>query len=76
MSDRVVLKVLASRPKSLNLDSKELVELPKAIGQLGECLRNLSARNNKLTCVPAELDQLKEVWLCVYLCCYGYSCSC
>ncbi|XP_065906738.1 leucine-rich repeat-containing protein 69-like [Dysidea avara] len=61
MSDRVILKALASRPKSLNLDSKGLVELPKAIGQLGECLRNLSARNNKLTCVPTELDLLKEL---------------
>jgi len=61
MSDRVILKALASRPKSLNLDSKDLAELPKAIGRLGVCLRNLSARNNKLTCIPTELDQLKEV---------------
>ena len=57
----MILKALASRPKSLNLDSKGLTELPKAIGQLRECLRTLSARNNKLTCVPGELDQLKEV---------------
>ena len=62
MSDRIVFKALASRPKSLSLDGKNLLELPKAISQLRECLCNLSARNNKITCVPSEFEQLRKVW--------------
>jgi len=61
MSDRIVLKALASKPKSLNLDGKNLLELPKAIIKLGECLCSLSARNNKITCIPNEFDQLQKV---------------
>ena len=67
MSDRIVLKALASRPKSLSLDGKDLLELPKAISQLGGCLCNLSARNNKITCIPSEFDQLRKVSLIVLL---------
>ena len=61
MSDRIVLKALASKPKSLSLDGKGLLELPKAISQLGGCLRNLSARNNRITCIPNEFEQLQKV---------------
>ena len=69
MSDRIVLKALASRPKSLSLDGKDLLELPKgkAISQLGGCLCNLSARNNKITCIPREFDQLRKVSLIIIL---------
>ena len=61
MSDRIVLKALASKPKSLSLDGKGLLELPKAISQLGGYLCNLSARNNRITCVPDEFKQLQKV---------------
>ena len=56
-----MLKALASKPKSLSLDGKGLLELPKAISQLGGCLRNLSARNNRITCIPNEFEQLQKV---------------
>ena len=58
MSDRIVLKALVSKPKS---DGKGLLELPRAISQLGGCLRNLSARNNKITCIPNEFEHLQKV---------------
>ena len=67
MSDRIILKALASRPKSLSLDGKDLQELPKAISQLGGCLCNLSARNNKITYIPSEFDQLRKVSLIILL---------
>ena len=61
MSDRIVLRALASKPKSLNLDGKSLRELPKAISQLGGCLCSFSARNNKITRIPKEFIRLQKV---------------
>ena len=65
MADTLLVRALKSKPKSLNLSSKKLDKVPKAIGKL-DCVIHLQLKNNRLKTLPHELSYLDQVkfWHC------------
>ncbi|XP_071507506.1 uncharacterized protein [Diadema antillarum] len=57
MADTLVLRALKGQPQTLNLASKDLSNVPKAIGNLRR-LQNLQLKNNKISKLPKEFASL------------------
>ena len=62
MTAALLLPVLKSQPKSVNLSHKGLKKVPKAIGQLRNVL-HLELQGNKIKTLPAEFGYLVQVSL-------------
>ena len=60
MTAALLLPVLKSQPKSVNLSHKGLKKIPKAIGQLTNVLR-LELQGNKIKSLPVEFGNLVQV---------------
>ena len=60
MTAALLLPVLKSQPKSVNLSHKGLKKVPKAIGQLKNVLR-LELQGNKIKTLPLEFGDLVQV---------------
>ncbi|XP_071785484.1 leucine-rich repeat-containing protein 69-like isoform X1 [Asterias amurensis] len=60
MADTLLLRALKGQPKNLNLSSKNLNQVPKAIGRLS-CVTNFQLKNNKLRDLPREISGLVKL---------------
>lgn len=60
MADTLVLRALKGQPQTLNLSSKNLSNVPKAVGKLYR-LHNLQLKNNKIVKLPKEFTSLTTV---------------
>ncbi|XP_041455621.1 leucine-rich repeat-containing protein 69-like isoform X1 [Lytechinus variegatus] len=57
MADTLVLRALKGQPQTLNLSSKNLSNIPRAVGKLYR-LQNLQLKSNKIVKLPKEFTSL------------------
>ena len=60
MADTLLLRALKGQPKSLNLSTKSISQVPRVIGKLGS-VNNLQLKNNKISDLPREISGLIKV---------------